>query len=118
MGVPLRAVPLGDGSDQQLQVPRAHRIAANDAAIRGAGVIGRLVGGDLIGVEDVRRAVQGWNSVTGRTRDRRATGMRTGKARRICAMPLPSASLRRDLMPPPPSACSHTKLKAWTPGAS
>ena len=33
-------------------------------------------------------------------------------------MPLPSASLRSELMPPPSKACSHTKLKAWMPGTS
>ncbi|MCY1227006.1 hypothetical protein D9M72_392620 [compost metagenome] len=33
-------------------------------------------------------------------------------------MPLPSGSLRSEAMPPPPSACSQTKLKAWMPGTS
>ena len=122
MGVPLRAVSLGDGSDQHFQAPRANSVAADNTAIRSTRVIGRLIGGDLIGVDDVRRGVH-WpvpwvGPLTGRTRDRRATGMRTGIARRICAMPLPSASLRRDFMPPPPSACSQTKLKAWMPGTS
>ena len=43
---------------------------------------------------------------------------RTGIVNRICAMPLPSGSLRSDAMPPPPSACSQTKLMAWMPGTS
>lgn len=33
-------------------------------------------------------------------------------------MPLPSGSLRSELMPPPSSACSQTKLKAPMPGSS
>ena len=45
-------------------------------------------------------------------------GTFTGSARRICPMPLPSESLRSDAMPPPASACSHTKLNAAMPGNS
>src|SRR6202790_324013 len=100
MGVSLRAVSFGDGSDQHFQAPRANSVAADNTAIRSTRVIGRLIGGDLMGADDVRQGVH-WavhwvGPLTGRTRDRRATGMRTGIARRICAIPLPSASLRRD----------------------
>ena len=39
-------------------------------------------------------------------------GTATGIASSHCAMPLPSGSWRSDAIPPPPNACSHTKLKA------
>ena len=42
----------------------------------------------------------------------------TGIVSTICAIPLPKASLRREAIPPPSSACSQTKFSAWMPGTS
>lgn len=47
------AVPFGDGSDQHLEKGGPHRLAANDAAIDGASVVGWEVGGKLLHTDNI-----------------------------------------------------------------
>ena len=81
-------------------------------------VIGAEVGADrLDGVAD-RELVVGEIEIHAGSSRSRLSGTSTGMSSSICAMPLPSGSLRNEAMPPPPRARSQRRLIAWMPGSS